>query len=537
MLLGLALTTILVLLAFFQLRQRYLSKETQRLKEMDEFKTRLYTNITHEFRTPLTVILGMSEQIRTAPKEWLNMGLENIERNGKQLLQLINQLLDLSKLDAGSYDLKLKQQDIPSFLHYLFTSIHPLMESKNISSSITCNFAHPVAQFDTDKVEKVVLNLLSNAAKYTPENGRIELISEEMDSQLYLSIFNSGEGIPKDQLPYIFDRFYQAETAETGGTGIGLALVKELVEVMNGKIEVQSKVGIGTTFQLWIPMEFVAKNAEKTSINTPTTNKVQNLSLPPKNDLDAPLLLLVEDHPDVSNYLKELLKKDYRIQTASNGEEGLALALKNIPDLIISDVMMPKMDGFALCEQLKKDVRTSHIPIVLLTAKADDLSRLEGLEYGADAYLTKPFNKLELEIRLRKLLELRQQLQAKYSDPNFILTKEKNHNNLEVKFLQKVQGIIIDNLANEDFKVEPHLCRAMTMSRPQLYRKLKALKNCSPSDLIKHLRMQEAQRLLAQRQLSISEIAEQVGFKNPSYFTKVYSDTFGEAPSQAAKRF
>ncbi|MEM6698184.1 MAG: helix-turn-helix domain-containing protein, partial [Bacteroidota bacterium] len=180
---------------------------------------------------------------------------------------------------------------------------------------------------------------------------------------------------------------------------------------------------------------------------------------------------------------------------------------------------------------------TSHIPIVLLTAKADDLSRLEGLEYGADAYLTKPFNKLELEIRLRKLLELRQQLQAKYSDPNFILTKEKNHNNLEVKFLQKVQGIIIDNLANEDFKVEPHLCRAMTMSRPQLYRKLKALKNCSPSDLIKHLRMQEAQRLLTQRQLSISEIAEQVGFKNPSYFTKVYSDTFGEAPSQAAKRF
>lgn len=540
----------------FQLNRRLALAEADRLKKLDAFKSRFFTNITHEFRTPLTVIKGMTKQLERYERE----SFKNIVlRNANQLLTLINQLLDLSKLNSGSMPVHVIQGDIVLYLKYLTESYHSYASSKNISLNFSANPQSLFMDFDKEKIQQIVSNLLANAIKFTPEGGEVgvKVTSEGVKREeknsihpspftphpsLILQIKDTGPGIPEEKLPYIFDRFYQADDSDTRGgegTGIGLALVKELVGLLGGEIKVDSRWQEGSTFTVRLPIQNKAPLQEEVlpeSVEAPATAWASEVTELPQPTGNRPLVLVVEDNPDIIQYLRQLLLPNYQLQVAHDGKEGIEKALETVPDIIISDVMMPRKDGYELCRTLKQDERTSHIPIVLLTAKGDQASRVAGLEYGADAFLSKPFDEQELFVRLEKLLELRKVLQAKYQQVELgTLGEQKNYTDPELTFLQRLEQTILEHLSEEKFRVDPDLCRAMQMSRPQLYRKIKALKDISPSEYVRQLRLRKARQLLQTTNLTIAEIAVQVGFSHPSYFTKVYSAEFGELPSETRK--
>jgi signal transduction histidine kinase/CheY-like chemotaxis protein/ligand-binding sensor domain-containing protein len=516
----------------FQLRRRLAEVEAARLRELDAYKTNLYTNITHEFRTPLTVIMGMTDQIRGQEKV-----RQLIRRNSQALLHLVNQLLDLRKLEAGALKLNRIQGDVIPFVEYIMESFSSSAQEKGIALSLETGLSDLMMDFDPERLRQIISNLLSNALKFTEPGGEIQLKVYHRENNLQLMVADTGIGIPAAELPHIFSRFYQVDSTATRkaeGTGIGLALTKELVETMNGELSVESEVGRGSVFTVVLPVTRVAPLSTPPAPSPVPTIAFTDQDTPgsPPPRPDAPLALIVEDNKDVADYLSSCIREGYQIVFAENGRVGLEKALEYVPDIIISDVMMPEMNGFELCRTLKTDERTSHIPIILLTARAAREDRLEGLEQGADAYLAKPFDQDELEIRLRKLVDLRKQLREKYRNADLKELPRPIVDDPEWNFLHRLQQVILENLANEAFKVEPHLCQAMTMSRPQLYRKLKALKDISPSDFIRDIRLQEARRLIIQTTLPISEIADRVGFKDPSYFTRSYSAAFGENPSE-----
>ncbi len=530
-------------------------REAERLKELDSVKTRLYTNITHEFRTPLTVILGMVKQIKDNPKNWYSEGLQMIERNGKNLLRLVNQMLDLSKLEAGAMPVHLEQSDIVAFLKYILESFHSLAEEKNISLEFRSEYGEIVLHYDPDKLQEIVSNLLSNAIKFTTEGGRVSLKagfrSPEGFGNLLLTVTDTGVGIPPEKLPYIFDRFYQADdeaTRHAEGTGIGLALTKELVKLLGGKISVTSEPGKGTAFELTLPVagpvhvsrsksemtdELGLKEATLTSNeNAPNENAIVHPQLFRSN----PILLIVEDNPDVVRYLQSFLSETYQIEVAQNGRLGIEKAIETIPDIIISDVMMPETDGFELCQTLKKDERTSHIPIILLTAKADATSRLEGLERGADAYLAKPFDKEEMLVRLRKMVELRRHLQERYRNvASLPAASETRETQLEDAFMKKTRDILESHLGDEDFGI-PDLCKILGMSRAQLYRKFQALTDQPIMHYFRSLRLHKGKELLLTTNLRVSEVAFEVGFKDAAHFTRAFSEEFGASPMEMRKQ-
>ena len=545
-----------------QLRRQLEQAEAHRLKELDLAKSQLYTNITHEFRTPLTVILGMVEQVRNDPGNWLNEGTRLIRRNGKQLLNLVNQLLDLSKLESGHLPLNFVQGDVVSYLHYLSESFHSYADSKDIRLHFRSDFAALPMDHDPEKLQNVVSNLLSNAIKFTPAGGDVYFDLRKPASndrrqvgkpaatsseELLLQVSDNGPGISPEHLPHIFDRFYQTDDSHTRrgeGTGIGLALVKELVKVMGGHVEVESEMGKGTKFSIWLPVTRMSAAASATRLEDAgetlsdtvfrETEKAVETSGPEPNDRFT--VLLVEDNPDVVTYLSSVLSLHYRIETARNGQEGIEKALELTPDIIVSDVMMPHKDGFELCQELKSDERTSHIPIILLTAKADQKSKIEGLTFGADAYLAKPFHREELLIRLEKLIELRRRLQERYagfdsrwlSGSTFAKSKPVN---IEDLFMQKVIRIIEAQMADENFGM-PQLCKELNMSRTNLFRKLKALTGKSATLFIRSLRLEKAKTLLETTEMNVTEVCFAVGFTSPNYFSRVFQEEFGVAPSE-----
>ena len=366
-----------------------------------------------------------------------------------------------------------------------------------------------------------------------------KIASGEMGEFLEIKVKDTGKGIPAEHLPYIFDRFYQVDDSATRsdeGTGIGLALTKELVQLMSGTIEVTSQIGTGSEFTLRLPIQKEAPKGNAGELvqqsRSTVTDLVEASAFGAEEDYDEslPLALLVEDNEDVLTYLELCLQGKYRIQKARNGLQGIQMAIEMIPDIIVSDVMMPEKDGYEVVERLKNDERTSHIPIILLTAKADLESRLEGLERGADAYLSKPFEKKELEVRLRKLIEVRQKLTARYEALNPEGTPETLAEIQEDAFLKKLRSIVEANLESEEFDIG-ELCKELVVSRTQLHRKLKALTNKSTSQVIRTIRMQEAKKLLLNPALNISEIGYAVGYGNPSHFTQEFTKEFGEAPS------
>ena len=540
-----------LLLAFyyFQLYRRLAEAEANRLKELDLAKSELYTNITHEFRTPLTIILGMAEQVKNDPKNWFNEGLVLIQRNGKQLLNLVNQMLDLSKLESGNMQLKLINGDIVSFLHYLIESFHSYADSKDIRLHFSSDFKEFSMDYDPEKIQNVISNLLSNGIKFTPTGGDIYLDIRAIPNEeksILLQIRDNGIGITKVHLPFIFDRFYQADSTTTRrgeGTGIGLALTKELIKLMGGEIKVESEINQGTKFSIILPVTQDAKETdgqklERTPPQVGATvlikNEITAVDLETAH-LKNPLVLLIEDNQDVITYLSSFLSGEYQIETALNGQLGIDKAIELIPDLIVSDVMMPEKDGFEVCAILKKDERTSHIPIMLLTAKSDLSAKIEGLTHGADAYLAKPFNKEELLVRIEKLIELRRQMSQHFQNNNLLEVVEKQQPTSEEIFLQKLIQIVEENLSDEHFGL-PELCKKAGLSRSQLFRKLKALTGKSTTKFIRSIRLEKGKKLLEDTDLTISEIAFQIGFGSPNYFARTFQNAFGVSPSSFRNR-
>ncbi|MCB0598221.1 MAG: helix-turn-helix domain-containing protein [Phaeodactylibacter sp.] len=554
----------------FQLKRQLERAENRRLKEFDAFKNQFYANITHEFRTPLTVIIGMARQMSDDPGKWFREGVNMIVRNGQNLLRLVNQMLDLSKLESGSMPVNLIQGDIIAYLRYVMESFHSLAENKNIRLCFLTDLEALRMDYDPEKVLAIVSNLLSNAIKFTPEGGDVQLIVDcyqpsvagrpkqppnnqkpATGSYLLLTVTDTGIGIPPEKLPFIFDRFYQVNDVairNAEGTGIGLALTRELVKLLQGEISVQSPAPKarrkGTEFLVKLPVTVTNQVPLEEEMETIKIRK----SLPPFANIatgkeavteegampaeERPVLLIIEDNADVVLYLESFLAKDYRIEVAKDGQKGIQTAIEFVPDIIVSDVMMPVKDGFEVCNTLKKDERTSHIPIILLTAKADMPSRIEGLERGADAYLVKPFHKEELLVRLHKLVELRKQLQARYASFEPLPISENKGIQIEDAFMQKVRNILEEHLSDESFGI-PGLCQALGMSRAQLYRKFKALTDQPVGHYFRSLRLNKAKALLLTTDLQISEIAYEVGFKEPSYFTRAFKEAFGVTPSEA----
>ncbi|MDN3686290.1 ATP-binding protein [Cyclobacterium jeungdonense] len=527
--------------------------ETEKMLELDKTKSDFFANISHEFRTPLTLIGGTLDQLEEKSKTHylLREGHELIKKNADRLLQLVNQLLDLSKLEAGKLKLEKAPGEIVGFSKRLAGTFSSQFESKQITFVTHFPKGPIYLNFDQDKLEKVVANLLINAFKFTPTGGKVHFdLSRiaEMDSSVHLEfkITDNGIGISPERLPRIFDRFYQGEASATRayeGTGIGLALVKELTELQGGSITVESSPNSGTTFTVALTLEHVGEEAmaelEKLEsafnpvLITQETNHTNNKS--PKqvaiSNGTLSAVLIVEDNQDLRHFIAQSLREQYQVLEAENGLEGFRLATEIMPDLIISDVMMPVMDGVSLSEQVKNDERTSHIPFVLLTARADLESKISGLETGADAYLTKPFDMKELKVRIHHLIEGRKRLRERFSRSLTLQPSEIAVTSTDEKFLKKALAILEENLTNTDFDVGI-FSREIGMSRTNLHRKLKALTNCSATEFIRIVRLKRAMYLLEQKAGNVSEVAYAVGFNSVSYFDRCFKKHFGKTPSE-----
>ena len=544
-------------LQFIRQQRKLEELEARHLKEMNEFKDRFFTNITHEFRTPLTIIKGMGNLIRARPQEWMGTGLQKIETNSDILLRLVNQMLTLAKAEAGAIFANLVRRDVNKYLAYLVEQFSSEALRRKIDLRFTSAGEPFEMDFDPEKLMHIITNLVFNALKCTPEGGRIEVSTGVNDNGKMFSIRvkDTGIGIEKEHLDHLFDRFYRVEhQLSPGGTGIGLALTKEMVQLLQGTISVESIKGEGSEFMVLLP---ITRNAplsgtteaadlikvtddqyEKASSDGeplyPRQSPEELLSVVAAGPAKLPLLLVVEDSSDVVLYLQAILKYEYRIEVAGNGTIGLEKALEIIPDIILSDIMMPVMDGIELLEKVKNDIRTSHIPVVMLTAKADIDSRLDGLERGADAYLAKPVDERELHIQLKNLVELRRKLYIRYrSLEKFPETSDINIKK-EDEFMIKVKQVLETNLQDDEFGIL-NLCRELAVSQSQLYKKFKSLSNITIADYFKLLRLHKARELLLTTSLNVTEVAYAAGFKSLSYFSREFAHQFGKSPSEFRK--
>jgi signal transduction histidine kinase/ligand-binding sensor domain-containing protein/DNA-binding response OmpR family regulator len=558
----------------------------EKLEELNRIKSRFFANISHEFRTPLTLITGPVKQMllgefRGNLKEQYRM----ILRNGHRLLRLVNQLLDFSRLESGGMKLQVALINVIKYIKGLVLSFSSLAERNKITLKFDSEVESIMGYFDRDKLEKIISNLLSNAFKFTPKQGKIEVrirvhkaFSDKINNTFLtdhnvslqqspfkilnsdfvnITISNTGPGIPQDQMNKIFDRFYQVDDSVTRrqeGSGIGLALTKELVEIHHGKIDLQcSRTGQSTltTFTVSLPLtkdhfkpeeiiqESILENTKELKaeeIDKVIVEREESGETLLTQKKSAPTLLIVEDNPDVTSYIRSFMEKDYRIVDASNGEVGFKKAIDKVPDLIISDVMMPEKDGFELCQKLKSDQRTSHIPVILLTAKADMDSKIEGLEYGADDYIAKPFEDKELQIRSNNLIEQRRQLRDHFRKELVFNPAKITVNSIDEQFLDKVNKHIEQHMDDMEYTVEK-LSYDIGMSRQHLNRKLHSLTDHSARDFIRSMRLRRAAQLLQKRNDMITQIAYQVGFNNLSYFTKCFRKQFGQSPSQYTARY
>lgn len=529
-------------------QSQQLEEQTKKLKELDQQKSTFFANISHEFRTPLTLILNsLSDRMTTAKATEDKEEQEQLVvmyRNAKRLLNLINQLLDLSKLDGGHMKLSPANVDLNGLLNVVYASFSSLIHSRQIRFSLSLPNEKIICSLDTDKVEKILFNLLSNAFKFTPVGGSIEFRAQVQNNSIEVMVQDSGHGIPEDQLAHVFDRFYQGKQyyADEQGTGIGLALTKELVELHGGKIWAENKQQ-GACFLLQLPLipatgneevvtSLTIKQADEnlgTILPATTTEIISSTSL--TDDTSRATILIAEDSEDLRNYIKKNLADTYEIIETANGQKGLEKAIATIPDLVISDWMMPEMDGITFCHRLKTDERTSHIPVILLTALASDEAKFRGLETGADDYLTKPFDNRELQIRIKNLIESRKLLRDRYSRELHLGPKKVQVRSMDEKFLEKVMQTIETYMGDPDFSMEK-FGQEVGLSRMQLHRKLKALTGESPGDFLRTMRLQRAKRLLESKAGNVSEIAYEVGFNNLSYFSKCYREQFGIAPNE-----
>lgn len=512
--------------------------QSQELRQLDEAKTRFFSNITHEFRTPLTLIISPLETLLKQQPQQPMLGM--IHANASRLLSLINQLLDLSKIDAGALKPSISQENVSYFLRQQVEPFEVLAHERGILLEVIQKKSEETVGFiDTDKLSKILTNLLSNALKFTPKGGTVRYEWRIENQHVHLHISDSGIGIPAEQLPSIFDRFYQVDNSARRafeGSGIGLSLVKELVGVLKGEILLESVLNQGTTFHLRFPIDAqtwgIAEHTEETAAAIPQDSMLvlEANATEIINEATQPsVILIVEDNPDLRTYVASLFGHNYQIMLAIDGQEGLQQALEHIPDLIISDWMMPNMDGVTLCQHLKQDPRTSHVPVLLLTAKAAVESRLTGFEGGADDYIIKPFHATELQLKVRNWLIRQEKLRKHYTEQLQQPLETPPAPQSEGAFMERLFGVIDQHLADTSFGVD-NLAEALQLNRRTLQRKVNSLTNLSPNELIRNHRLRRALPLLKQGE-SIADTAFKVGFETPSYFTKCFKETFGIKPS------
>jgi len=550
------------LIGFYRFRKKRLQLQRQfeteqreaiRLKELNAFKNRLYTNITHEFRTPLTVMLGIAqhlEQNQPVPQgkamasdpAWKTQ-LKLVARNGQHLLDLVNQMLDLAKAENNSLKINFIQGDILPFLHFIAESFSSLANQQNVLLKVESREPELVMDYAPESLRQILSNLLSNALKHTPSGGKVTVEIKKLPplaesdgvrsrTCLLLKVSDTGQGIAQEDLVAVFDRFYSAPSQDAAGTGIGLALVKEWVSLLGGSVEASSQAGEGAAFSILLPItnEALPEMPAGQSSYEPGSGK-QGASVARSS------ILIIEDNADVVQYLRICLAPHYRLEFAYNGQAGLEKALESVPDMILSDVVMPGMDGFELCNTLKKDQRTSHIPIVLLTARGDVESRITGLRQGADAYLVKPFHQEELLVILDNLIQLRDKLQARYKATAIGETTAASSigHSAEDAFLQKLRAVVTAELSNPELTPQD-ICRKMGMGHTNLNLKINALTGMPISLFIRKMRLRRAMELLGASELSISEIAYETGFNDPKYFSRVFAEEYGGPPSSFRKQ-
>ncbi len=512
-----ALLAALIIYAFYrtQLTRKLAESESQKLKEVDDFKNTFYQNITHEFRTPLTVITGLANQIKDEKSPI-------IKRNAEQLLNLVNELLEIGQIEANVSKLNSTIQDVVSFSKYCLESYYSLANEKNIVLEFHSNKDEIFMNYDVQKFQLILSNLISNAIKFTPKEGLIELVITENNDTVIISVKDNGTGIPADELPNVFDRYYKSNNElNAAGIGIGLSLTKELVKLMDGIITASNNEDKGTCFTMEFPLAQQAED-QVAQIDNDNSGTFEMES-------DQNLILVIEDNQDVRDYIISILGKRYKIISAVNGRDGIEKATESIPDIIISDVMMPFMNGYEVCEFIKNDEKTDHIPLILLTAKADKNSKIEGITTGADAYLSKPFDEKELLAHIDNLIQSREKLKKKFA--NEINQEATSNKPLSHVFLRKIQDLILAHLDDDSFGIN-EVCNGLGISRTQLHRKVKALTGLSTSIFLREIRLNEAYKLLINSELTISEIAYQTGFSDPNYFSKVFSKKYELTPTQ-----
>ncbi len=507
--------------------------QNEKSKEFEERRSQFFADTNHELRTPLTVIKGMAENL---DKEHPQRNI--ILQNTNNILHLINNMLDLAKAEAGDVKVNMLQDNFVSFCIIEIEAWTYYAKTKGITVIYEPAESLILMDFDDRKMEQIISNLVSNAIKFTPTDGSITVTTKEEDEHLILTIEDTGSGIPEEDLPNIFDRYYRAKNTEDKnikGTGIGLAMVKKLVELVNGRIEVFSELERGTSFVLYFPITKLAPYGKaKISLEIAKINQQSELPTSP-TPTDAPSLLIVEDNTEILKHLEYVLGNTYNITTATNGSEGITKAKEVFPDLIISDVRMPVQDGLTLCETLKKDLTTSHIPIILLTAASTDNDKIKGLERRADAYLTKPFSQVELELRIENLLQVKKVLHVYFSKNMNTETIRKSQISIEDQsFLDQLVLFIKKNIDDEKLDVT-QMTQAVNVSRPTLHSKLKALTGLSATKFKKQIKMQEAKRMLEDGHSNISDLAYQVGYKYPNNFSKDFKKWYGVTPNRFGK--
>jgi len=529
-------------------------KLAEQYKEIDRLKSHFFANISHEFRTPLTLILSPIEQlINDTFKGSIKNGYVTIRSNAKKLLRLVNQLLSLSKLEAGQMQLQVFRQDIVPVLKRIINLFSSLAERNKIEFNFTLPNSLYI-YFDEEKIETVINNLLSNAFKFTPEDGKIEVsiisLSPHTKGEkkgVEITVSNTGIPITKNQIAKIFDRFYQVESNNhVEGTGIGLSLTKELVELHRGSITVESTKKGKTTFTIFIPTDKKSYPPEEILIKSDLkelkpeidiqTDESRNIESDSSNqsevsDLTSPTILLVEDNEEVRNYLRKNLENKYQILEAENGKIGIAKASANLPELIISDVMMPEMDGFEFCEKIKNYILTCHIPVILLTARATKKDKLEGLKTGADDYLPKPFDLEELFVRIENLIHQRKGIRERFLKEALFGIEKITLHPAEQQFVEKVILVVNNHIENANYSVED-FAKDLGLSRAQLYRKIKSWTNQTPLELIRTCRLKKAAELLKSHSHNVTEAAFAVGFKNTSHFIDHFKKQFGKTPKE-----
>lgn len=520
-------------------KERY---ERKKLEELDKLKSEFFSNISHEFRTPLSLIINPLEklvnddELSIKNKEKIDLVLKSSNR----LLKLTNELMDFSKIEKNSLVPYYQDTEFISFTYHIFELFQNIAEANKIDYRYNNNVDQLFVATDRNMTEKIIFNLLSNAFKYTPKNGIILLEISVSNEFVVVSIINSGDGIASENIKNIFDRYYQVNNVQNRsieGTGIGLALVKNYVELQHGRVEVISNQGTDTTFSVYLPLKQEKSNADETTlpqfdnINEETKVSLKDIKLKSQYHI-----LVVEDEDDLRNFIVSELQSDFKVTSALNGEEGIKLANELIPDLIITDVMMPVLSGIDLCNTIKNQMGTSHIPIIILSAKTKVSEQIEGLEMGADVYMLKPFNMEHLKVQIVRLINFKEKIYSRFLGEKEVIPQGAFTSKLDEEFMNKITSFLDVNLSDSNLGVD-QLANCVTLSKVQTYRKVKAITGLTVVEFIRAIRLKKAAQLVLDRKLSFSEIAYETGFSSPSYFTRCFHEHFGKTPSEYVNEF